>query len=106
VHLEEEIKMEERKLFERLEKEFSGTFYVSKENDGKIFCLSNRLYDHLVIQFTVTQEYVLKPFIVETHPSIQVNMLPSMRLKTEDQVVELIKYIYRYLRGNVKKGTQ
>lgn len=98
--------MQEEKLFERLEKEFSGTFYISKENNGKIFCLSNRLCDRLVIQFTVTQEYVLKPFIVEMYPSIQVNMLPSMRLKTEDQVVELIKYIYQYLRGNTKKGTQ
>lgn len=88
--------------------EFEKDFGIFTENDNTELHLVGRLCSRAFVVFTVAQEYneyTLKPDIIETR-FITMKMLPKIKpLKTEEQVVALIKYIYNYLRdgyNNVK----
>jgi len=100
--------MGEEKLVNLIKKEFGESFYISTENDNTELHLVGRLCNHVAILFEITHEcdgYALKPDIIKTR-FMTLDMLPKMKpLKTEEQVVSLIKYIYQYLKdgyNNVK----
>ena len=98
----------EEKLINLVKNEFGKNFGIFIENNNTEIHLVGRLCNRAFIVFQVAQEhneYTLKPDIIKTR-FMTVEMLPKMRpLKTEEQVVSLIKYIYNYLRdgnNNVK----
>lgn len=98
----------EEKLINLVKNEFGKNFGIFIENNNTEIHLVGRLCNRAFIVFQVAQEhneYTLKPYIIKTK-FMTVEMLPKMRpLKTEEQVVSLIKYIYNYLRdgnNNVK----
>lgn len=96
------------KLISLVKNEFENDFGIFIENNKTKLHLVGRLCDRAFIVFQVAQEhneYTLKPDIIETR-FMTLKMLPKIKpLKTEEQVVSLIKYIYNYLRdgnNNVK----
>ena len=96
------------KLISLVKNEFENDFGIFIENNKTELHLVGRLCDRAFIVFQVAQEhneYTLKPDIIKTR-FMTVEMLPKIKpLKTEEQVVSLIKYIYNYLRdgnNNVK----
>ena len=98
----------EEKLINLVKNEFEKDFSIFIENNNTKIHLVGRLCNRTFIVFEVAQEhneYTLKPDIIKTR-FITVEMLPKIKpLKTEEQVVSLIKYIYNYLRdgyNNVK----
>ena len=80
--------------------EFEKDFGIFTENDNTELHLVGRLCSRAFVVFTIAQEhneYTLKPDIIKTR-FMTVEMLPKIKpLKTEEQVVSLIKYIYQYL---------
>lgn len=102
----------EEKLINLIKEEFGESFSISMENNNAELHIGGRLCNRAFVVFQVAQEhneYTLKPDIIETR-FMTVKMLPKIKpLKTEEQVVSLIKYIYQYLYdryNNVKKGIQ
>lgn len=98
----------EEKLINLIKNEFEKDFGIFTENDNTELHLVGRLCSRAFVVFTIAQEhneYTLKPDIIETR-FMTMKMLPKIKpLKTEEQVVSLIKYIYNYLRdgnNNVK----
>lgn len=100
--------MEVEKLINLIKKEFGESFYISTENNDTELHLVGRLCNLAVVIFEITQEYneyALKPDIIETR-FMTLKMLPKIKpLKTEEQVISLMKYIYQYLKdryNNIK----
>ena len=96
------------KLISLVKNEFGKNFSIFIENNNTEIHLVGRLCNRAFIVFEVAQEhdgYTLKPDIIRIR-FMTVEMLPKIKpLKTEEQVVSLIKYIYNYLRdryNNVK----
>ena len=98
----------EEKLINLVKNEFGKDFGIFTENDNTELHLVGRLCNRAFVVFTVAQEhneYTLKPDIIETR-FMTMKMLPKIKpLKTEEQVIALIKYTYQYLKdryNNVK----
>lgn len=95
----------EEKLINLVKNEFEKNFDIFMENNNTELHLVGRLCSRAVVAFQVAQEYneyTLKPNIIETR-FMTVKMLPKIKpLKTEEQVVSLIKYIYQYLKDGYK----
>jgi hypothetical protein len=98
----------EEKLINLVKNEFKNDFGIFIEDNNTELHLVGRLCSRAFVVFTVAQEYneyTLKPDIIETRFMIM-KMLPKIKpLKTEEQVVALIKYTYQYLKdryNNVK----
>lgn len=98
----------EEKLINLVKNEFEKDFGIFIEDNNTELHLVGRLCSRAFVVFTVAQEhngYTLKPDIIETR-FITMKMLPKIKpLKTEEQVVALIKYTYQYLKdryNNVK----
>lgn len=98
----------EEKLINLAKSEFEKNFGIFIENNNTELHLVSRLCDRAFIIFEITQEhneYTLKPDIIETR-FMTMKMLPKIKpLKTEEQVVSLIKYIYQHLKdryNNIK----
>lgn len=96
------------KLISLVKNEFVKSFGIFIENNNTEIHLVGRLCNRTFIVFEVAQEhdgYTLKPDIIKTR-FMTMEMLPKIKpLKTEEQVVSLIKYIYNYLKdgyNNVK----
>lgn len=98
----------EEKLINLVKNEFENDFGIFIEDNNTELHLVGRLCSCAFVVFTVAQEYneyTLKPDIIETR-FMTMKMLPKIKpLKTEEQVVALIKYTYQYLKdryNNVK----
>lgn len=98
----------EEKLINLVKNEFENDFSIFIEDNNTELHLVGRLCSRAFVVFAVAQEYneyTLKPDIIETR-FMTMKMLPKIKpLKTEEQVVELIKYTYQYLKdryNNVK----
>ena len=98
----------EEKLINLIKNEFENDFGIFIEDNNTELHLVGRLCSRAFVVFTVAQEYneyALKPDIIETR-FMTMKMLPKIKpLKTEEQVVALIKYTYQYLKdiyNNVK----
>ena len=85
----------EEKLINLVKNEFEKDFGIFTENDNIELHLVGRLCSRAFVVFTIAQEhneYTLKPDIIETR-FMTMKMLPKIKLlKTEEQVVALIKY--------------
>lgn len=91
----------EEKLINLVKNEFGKNFGIFTENDNTELHLVGRLCSRAFVVFTIAQEhneYTLKSDIIETR-FMTMKMLPKIKpLKTEEQVVALIKYTYQYLK--------
>lgn len=87
-----------KKLINLVKNEFEKDFGIFTENDNTELHLVGRLCSRAFVVFTIAQEhneYTLKPDIIETR-FMTMKMLPKIKpLKTEGQVVALIKYTYQ-----------
>lgn len=92
----------EEKLINLVKNEFGKNFGIFIEDNNTELHLVGRLCSRAFVVFTVAQEYneyTLKPDIIETR-FMTMKMLPKIKpLKTEEQVVALIKYTYQYLKN-------
>lgn len=91
----------EEKLINLVKSEFEKNFGIFIEDNNTELHLVGRLCSRAFVVFTVAQEYneyTLKPDVIETR-FMTMKMLPKIKLlKTEEQVVALIKYTYQYLK--------
>lgn len=98
--------MQNEKLLNLLKKEFGEDFYISTKNNNIEFSLTCFLYDCALINFKIAQKYLLGALIIETYPLMITEQLPIIELKTEEQVIQLIKTCYHYLQDRYKNVYQ
>ena len=96
--------MEKEKLLRLLRKEFGESFYISTENTR--FSLISYLSDYAFVDFRIAGKYFLRAVINETRPLMTIELLPIIKLETEEQVVQLIKTCYCYLQDKYKNVYQ
>ena len=91
--------MREGKLLELLEKEFGDGFIISTENNNTEFYIDGCLCDYAFVSFRITQKYLLEAFVVELgiYPHVTTTKLSTIKLETEEQIVEFIKTGYTHL---------
>lgn len=91
--------MEKEKLLRLLRKEFGESFLINAENNNTEFYIDGCLCDYAFVSFRITQKYLLEAFVVElgVYPRITTTKLSSIKLETEEQVVEFIKSGYIHL---------
>lgn len=97
--------MEKEKLLKLLKEEFSDTFGIFTENNDTELYLVDYLGDYAAVEFKITQKYLLSATIIEfpfLETRTRIRMLPSIKLETEEQVVQLIKTGYDYFQTKYK----
>lgn len=88
--------MRKEKILKALEEEFDEHFIVWEDYD-RIFVHCD-INDYTIAFFGITKEHEVDGYVLE-EDSMTVRSLPCVKLETEDQVIQLVKSGYRYLRN-------
>ena len=88
--------MKEEKILKLLENEF-GKYFIVYEDYDKLYihCYPN---DYVIVLFEITKEHEVEITVLENYQMIVINQLPKIKLKTEEQIIQLIKAEYRCIR--------
>lgn len=89
--------MRKEKILRALEEEFGKCFLARDENFQ--LCIYCPLNKHAVVVFEITRDYAVGATVMEDRLVMMTGSLPYIELKTEDQVVQLVKSGYRHLRN-------
>lgn len=95
--------MKEEKLLKLLEKEFGENFIIF--TGGEEIHLVILMSDYVGVRFKINQKYLLSAIITEfpfLETRARMRELPSIKLETEEQVIQLIKFGYDYFQTKYK----
>ena len=95
--------MKEEKLLKLLEKEFGENFIIFTGSEE--IHLVNLMSDYVGIRFKIDQKYLLSAIITEfpfLETRARIRKLPSIKLETEEQVIQSIKIGYDYFQCKYK----